>query len=107
MDPTITRRTFLGGIAGVGMAGVAASGAAGVADAAQSPAAGQRSTGVGRRLPPRGEFVIRRAYLVTMDAGLGDITDADVHVRNGEILAVGRNLRAPGATAIRGMRPQT
>jgi cytosine/adenosine deaminase-related metal-dependent hydrolase len=37
-----------------------------------------------------------------MDEGLGDIPDGDVHVRNGEILAVGRNLRATGATGLDG-----
>jgi cytosine/adenosine deaminase-related metal-dependent hydrolase len=96
----MTRRGFLGGLAGVGLAGAA--GSAGVAHAAQSPQAGQRSTGPGRRLPARGEFVVRRGYLVTVDEALGDITDGDIHVRNGEILAVGRNLRAPGATVLDG-----
>jgi cytosine/adenosine deaminase-related metal-dependent hydrolase len=37
-----------------------------------------------------------------MDGTLGDIADGDVHVRNGEIVAVGRNLRAPGATSLDG-----
>jgi cytosine/adenosine deaminase-related metal-dependent hydrolase len=37
-----------------------------------------------------------------MDERLGDIPDGDVHVRGGEILAVGKNLRAPGATAVDG-----
>ena len=37
-----------------------------------------------------------------MDEGLGDIADGDVHVRNGEILEVGRNLRASSATVLDG-----
>ncbi len=37
-----------------------------------------------------------------MEESVGDIPDGDVHVRNGEILAVGRNLRAPGATVLEG-----
>ena len=42
------------------------------------------------KLPARGELVIRNAYVMTMDATLGDIPRGDVHVRNGEIVAVGR-----------------
>ena len=37
-----------------------------------------------------------------MDETLGDIPDGDVHVRNGQIIEVGRNLRAPGATVLDG-----
>ena len=48
-------------------------------------------------LPPRGEFVVRNAYVVTVDTKLGDIPRGDVHVRNGAIIAVGPNLTAPGA----------
>jgi cytosine/adenosine deaminase-related metal-dependent hydrolase len=55
-----------------------------------------------RRLPARGEFVIRNAYVLTMDAALGDVPGGDVHVRNGQIVAVGRDLRAPVATPIDG-----
>ena len=51
-------------------------------------------------LPARGEFVLRNGYVLTMDAELGDIPDADVHVKNGEIIAIGTNLKAPAAIAI-------
>jgi 5-methylthioadenosine/S-adenosylhomocysteine deaminase len=54
------------------------------------------------RLPPRGEFVVRNAYIVTMDAKLGDIPNGDVHVRNGALVAVGPNLNAPSAEEIDG-----
>jgi cytosine/adenosine deaminase-related metal-dependent hydrolase len=53
-------------------------------------------------LPARGNFVIRNAYVMTMDAGLGDVEGGDVHVRDGAIAAVGKKLAAPGATAIDG-----
>jgi cytosine/adenosine deaminase-related metal-dependent hydrolase len=46
--------------------------------------------------------VIRNAYVMTMDAKLGDLSDADVHVRDGAIVAVGRKLEAPGAQSIDG-----
>lgn len=51
-------------------------------------------------LPTRGEFVIRNAYVLTMDPDLGDLPQADIHVRNGEIVAVGSGLGAPGAEVI-------
>jgi 5-methylthioadenosine/S-adenosylhomocysteine deaminase len=55
-------------------------------------------------LPARGEFVIRGAHVITMDPALGDIAGGDVHVKDGSIVAVGRALNAPAATAISGER---
>ena len=49
------------------------------------------------RLPARGEFVIRNAYVMTMDPILGDIPDGSVHVRGGEIVAVAKNITVAGA----------
>jgi cytosine/adenosine deaminase-related metal-dependent hydrolase len=49
-----------------------------------------------------GEYLIRGAYLLTMDATLGDVTSGDIHVRNGGIVAVGPALQAEGAEAIDG-----
>ena len=53
-------------------------------------------------LPARGEFVIRNAYVMTLDPSLGDVAGGSVHVRNGEIVAVGRDVQAPGAQVIDG-----
>jgi len=50
----------------------------------------------------RREFLIRDAYVITMEPGAGDIPGGSVHVRGGEIVAVGKNLRAPGAEVIDG-----
>ncbi len=50
----------------------------------------------------RSEFLIRNAYVLTMDANVGDLAGADVHVRNGAIAAVGRGLAAPTAELIDG-----
>lgn len=50
----------------------------------------------------RREFLIRNAYVLTMDAAVGDLAGADVHVRNGAIAAVGRRLAAAGAEIIDG-----
>ena len=54
------------------------------------------------RLPARGNIVIRNAYVMTMEPGVADIKDGDVHVRDSAIAAVGEKLDAPGATAIDG-----
>src|SRR5918993_247652 len=53
-------------------------------------------------LPQREEFVIRGAYVLTMDSALGELDSGDVHIRNGEIVAVGSGLNAPGAQVIDG-----
>src|SRR4051812_34389325 len=55
-----------------------------------------------RKLPSRGEYLIRGAHVMTMDAATGDIAGGDVHVRNGEIVAVGKSLKAPRATLLDG-----
>ena len=53
-----------------------------------------------RALPPRGEFVIRGATVLTMDGKLGDFPRGDVHVRNGAIVAVGENVSSAGLTVL-------
>lgn len=52
-------------------------------------------------LPARGAFVIRGAYVMTMDEA-GDIANADVHVADGAIVAVGQSLKASGVHSIDG-----
>ena len=94
---TFSRRTFLEAIAALSSLGAA--------DCATGPQQPARLSAVERKpaqLPPRGEFVVRNAYLVTMDAKLGDIPSGDVHVRNGVLVAVGPKLSAPGAEEING-----
>ena len=58
-----------------------------------------------KELPGRGEFVIRGATVLTMDARIGDFARGDVHVRDGAIVAVAREINAPVASSIdaRGM----
>jgi len=53
-------------------------------------------------LPQRGDIVIRKAVVMTMDPSLGDLGSGDVHIAGGMIRAVGQNLAAPGATEIDG-----
>ena len=52
--------------------------------------------------PARREILIRDAYVMTMEPGIDDIPGGSVHVRGGEIVAVGKNLKAPGAEVIDG-----
>jgi len=56
------------------------------------------------RLPPRGELVLRNAYVMTMDPELGDIAGGDVHIKDGQIVAVGKGLAAPRAAVLDGRR---
>jgi 5-methylthioadenosine/S-adenosylhomocysteine deaminase len=85
MRLTMDRRRFMGSLA--------AAAATGVIEPACSAA-----------LPSRGELVLRNAYVMTMDPELGDISGGDVHIRNGEIVAVGKAIKAPGATVLDGRR---
>jgi cytosine/adenosine deaminase-related metal-dependent hydrolase len=53
-------------------------------------------------LPARGEFVVRGAYVLSMDDKVGDLPSGDVHVRDGAIVAVAAGVSAPGAQVIDG-----
>jgi cytosine/adenosine deaminase-related metal-dependent hydrolase len=94
---TLSRRDFIGAVSAVGAASLAACSMN--AQPSSRLWAADRTSG---KLPPRGEFVVRNAYIVTMDPKLGDIPNGDVHVRNGALVAVGPNLNAPGAEVIDG-----
>jgi len=85
-----SRRRFLRGTGAL-----AATAAFGSPLMAQAPSAEPR-------LPTREEFIIRNAYLMTMDADLGDIAGGAIHVRDGAIVAVGAEVAAPGARAVDG-----
>jgi len=96
-ENTLSRRKFIGAVAAVGAVGLSA--CATNSQPSSRLWAADRTSG---KLPPRGEFVVRNAYIVTMDPKLGDIPNGDVHVRNGALVAVGTNLNAPGAEVIDG-----
>jgi 5-methylthioadenosine/S-adenosylhomocysteine deaminase len=90
----LSRRQAIRTIAAASLGAIAGSAVPALAQTAHQPAVGP--------LPARTEFLIRRAYVMTMDPALGDISGGDVHVRNGAIVAVGRGLQAPGAAVIDG-----
>ncbi|MGE0845998.1 MAG: amidohydrolase family protein [Flavobacteriaceae bacterium] len=93
----IYRREFLTSVAALAAAAVSLPSASGAASAAV-PDVGEAAGA----LPERGEFVIRGATVLTMDDALGNIDNGAVHVRNGEIVAVGETVDAPAATIIDG-----
>jgi 5-methylthioadenosine/S-adenosylhomocysteine deaminase len=86
----VCRRSFIRGAAALGAAG-----AAGLFSSSLMAQERLGNTG-SARLPARGEFTIANAYVMTMDGGLGDIADGSVHVRNGEIVAVGKDVSGGG-----------
>jgi 5-methylthioadenosine/S-adenosylhomocysteine deaminase len=53
-------------------------------------------------LPDRGHVLVRGAYVMTMDPALGELPDADVELRDGDIVSVGLGLDAPGAEVVDG-----
>ncbi len=81
-ESTLSRRGFLGGLTALGSISLAA--CATNSTKASRLRAASRATG---QLPPRGEFVVRNAYVLTMDPKLGNIPRGDVHVRNGMLVA--------------------
>jgi hypothetical protein len=91
----VSRRELLGTVAAT-MAGLAAGASASAPQAATRPAPP-------RALPERREFIITKAHVLTMDTKLGELRNADIHVRDGAIVAVGVNLRAPKAEIVRSM----
>lgn len=83
----LARRDFLGGALALGALG-AASGWR------RAAAQGERAV--------RPELLIRNALVMTMDRGVGDLPNADLHVRDGRIEAVGPGLEAPNAEVLDG-----
>jgi cytosine/adenosine deaminase-related metal-dependent hydrolase len=52
--------------------------------------------------PEQGEFIIRQACVLTLDPDIGDLPQADIHVRDGTIVNVGRDLRTTAMHQIDG-----
>ena len=94
---TISRRGFLSAMAALGSIGIEACGTQSTKQVGVTTM--ERAAG---KLPDRDEFVVRGAHILTMDPGLGDIAGGDIHVRAGEIVAVGKNLRTLGGEVIDG-----
>ena len=74
LEDQFDRRTIL--------AGTAAFGASALLSGRASAQAKAPSAGAGAALPPRGEFVVRGAYVLSMDDRVGDFASGDVHVNS-------------------------
>ena len=94
---TLSRRGFLNAVAALGSIGLIGCGTRTMTQAA----VGARDRAAAT-LPNRGEFVVRGAQILTMDPALGDLTGGDIHVRAGEIVAVGKDLRLSSGENIDG-----
>ncbi len=92
----ISRRTVLRGATALG-ALVAASPRL---SAQQAPA--RSAKGPAAPLPPRGEFIIRDATVLTMDPKIADLATGSVHVQNGAITAVASKIESTTAQVIDG-----
>jgi 5-methylthioadenosine/S-adenosylhomocysteine deaminase len=55
---------------------------------------------VGPSAPRRGHYLVQGGSVVSMDPEIGTLGRADVHVRDGRIVAVGAGLHAPGAEVV-------
>jgi cytosine/adenosine deaminase-related metal-dependent hydrolase len=93
----MSRRTMLKGATAMGALLASTSGEL---LAQQAPA--RSAKGPAAALPPRGEFIIRGATVLTMDPALADLAAGDVHVRDGAIIAVGPRVDPAGAQIIDG-----
>lgn len=89
-DASVRRRDFIGAAMAAG-----AFGAGG-----RRLASAQDGDNGGGAMPANSEYLIRGGYVLTMDPALGDLADADVHIRDSEIAAVGQAIDAPNATLI-------
>ena len=87
----LSRRKLLGAGAGLGAASFMAQ---------ALPAAAQAGPAISTALPQRGEFVIRNAFVISVDPRIGDLPKGDIHVRNGEIVAIAPEIPLPGAPSI-------
>ncbi|RAI38702.1 amidohydrolase family protein [Rhodoplanes roseus] len=91
-SPNVSRRALLAGgtaLAGVGLA-------AGTAAWAQAPRAGSSTPS----LPARGSHLVRGAYVMSMDDRLGDLTSADVLVRDGAIERVAATIEPESGVSV-------
>ncbi len=89
----MSRRTLLKGATALGTLAVTS-----VQVWAQAPM--RTAKGPAAALPPRGEFVVRGAQVLTMDPKISDLASGDVHVRDGAIVAVAEKVDVPSVQVI-------
>jgi 5-methylthioadenosine/S-adenosylhomocysteine deaminase len=87
MGHAVDRRQFIGGAAALGALGLLGT---------PGTATGRGERGGSGPVPHRESFVIRGAYVLTMDPDLGDLPRGDVAISNGRIVGVADHLSASG-----------
>src|ERR671927_477257 len=95
MDKTFSRRGLMQGAAALGTAAL-------IPEPLLAQQPRRIPSAPGSSLPARGELLIRGATVLTMDPAVPDLAVGDVQVRDGVIVALGRNIAAPGAQVIEG-----
>ena len=98
----MSRRGLLRSGVALGAFGMASSVGSAQAAKIAAKATAKGGTPALAKLPARGNFVIRNAYVMTMERDTGDIADGSVHFKVGAIIAVGKDIQAPGASVIDG-----
>ncbi|HEY8514777.1 MAG TPA: amidohydrolase family protein [Candidatus Binatia bacterium] len=99
--PGLSRRKLLARAAGLAAATpFATSGLLGLLGKGSEAEAAGKLPLRGREPAKRGTYLIRGGYVVSMDDTIGNIPDADVLVRDGVILEIGKGLRPRGAQVI-------
>jgi cytosine/adenosine deaminase-related metal-dependent hydrolase len=89
-----TRRDLITGTAKLGL--LAATGVT------AGTACSQTNKAASGGLPPQGEYLIQGGYILSLDENIGELDRGDVHVKNGEIVAVASEVSAPDAEVIDG-----
>jgi len=92
----MSRRTMLKGATALGALAVASG------ELFAQQGATRSAKGPGAPLPPRGEFIIRGATVLTMDPKIKDLETGDVFVQDGSIVAIGPKINSAGAQIIEG-----
>ena len=92
---TISRRDVIGGTAKLGLL---AAGGVLVGSACARTNTGNSTANGG--LPAQGEYLVRGAYVLSMDPDIGHLDLGDVHVKSGKIIAVAPDISAPAAEII-------
>lgn len=91
----VRRRAFIGtALKGAAASALLTGGAVGLTGCGSSEAHATPA------LPSQGEFIFRGGYVLTMDPGIGDLVNGDVHVKDGAIINIAPSISASSAEVI-------
>ena len=93
----LTRRELVGGTATLGLLA-----AGGVLAGNAMAGSGEAASKANGKLPAQGEYLVKNAYVLSMDPEIGHLDKGSVHIKDGRIVAVGADVSAPGAEVLDG-----